>query len=179
MDITIQTARTILKQLTEVDVTEEYVYWLNKKKVNQYLESKFVCHTISSVREFVRKMGSDETNVLFGIFFDHKHIGNIKLGSIDSNHLKANIGLMIGDSGCWGQGIATEVIQAVTLFAFEEKGLKKIDAGCYESNLASKKVFIKSGFEVEGFLKSHVIHDGKREGVWLLGITPEQKEQGK
>ena len=179
MNITIKTSRTILRPLTEKDVTPEYVHWLNDIKINQYLESRFVCHTVLSVRSFVKTMNNDASSYLFGIFIDSKHIGNIKLGSINKNHLRANIGLMIGDSDYWSQGIATEVIRAVTSFAFEDKGIIKIDAGCYESNLASKKVFIKSGFEVEGFLKSHVINDGTREGVWLLGITSEGMEQDK
>jgi [ribosomal protein S5]-alanine N-acetyltransferase len=34
-------------------VTQDYVSWLNDPEVNQYLESRFVTHTLESSRNFV------------------------------------------------------------------------------------------------------------------------------
>ncbi|MCI5157191.1 MAG: N-acetyltransferase [Candidatus Electrothrix sp. AUS1_2] len=166
------TPHTELRPLSAKDVSHKYVSWLNNREINKYLEARFKYHTIAETKSFVEEMNRNPDIYLFGIFINKQHVGNVKLGPIDRNHLLANIGLLIGETDYWGKGVASEVIQAVVTFAFEELGLQKIDAGCYESNIASKKAFINAGFEVEGFLKSHVVSEGKREGAWLLGITP-------
>ena len=64
---------------------------------------------------------------MFGIFLgdEFKHVGNIKLGPINSYHKRAEIGLMIGDKSVWGKGIATKVIRMVTHFGFSELNLLK------------------------------------------------------
>ena len=118
-------------------------------------------------------MKESSSNILFGIFSkrNDKHIGNIKLGSINSFHSRADLGLIIGDKSFWGKGIAFESICLVRDYAFTQLVLQKLYAGCYESNVGSKKAFLKAGFKVEGFLESHVIVDGRREGCFQLGLA--------
>ena len=125
------------------------------------------------VKRFVEEINNDKYNILLGIFIKKsmKHIGNIKIGPINLHHKTAYIGLLIGDNSEWHNGYATESIQAVTKFCFNKLNLMKIVAGCYESNIGSKKAFEKSGYEVEGFLCSHVETDHGREGCWQLGKT--------
>ena len=166
----IRTRRTILRILEVSDVRNHYVDWLNNPEINKYLESRFFTHSLDSTREFVRQMKEDDTVFLFGIFVDNKHIGNIKLGPVLPEHNRANIGLLIGEKEYWGKGIAVEVIKAVVNFAFSELCLEKIDAGCYESHIASKIIFMRAGFSVECLLPGHVICDGKREGIYLFGL---------
>ncbi len=172
----IKTRRTILRILEVADVQNHYVDWLNNPDINRYLESRFVTHTLDSTREFVHQIEEDDTVFLFGIFIDNKHIGNIKLGPVLREHKRANIGILIGERDYWGRGIAVEVIKAVANFAFSELCLEKIDAGCYESHIASKTIFMRAGFSVESLLPGHVICDGKREGVYLFGLLANRKE---
>jgi RimJ/RimL family protein N-acetyltransferase len=100
-----------------------------------------------------------------------RHIGNIKIGPINLNHQIAPIGILIGDKNEWGNGYASEAIQIVTQFGFDKLNLMKIYAGCYESNIGSKRAFEKSGYEVEGFFRSHVKVKNRREGCWQLCIV--------
>jgi [ribosomal protein S5]-alanine N-acetyltransferase len=76
---------------------------------------------------------------------------------------------MIGDKDSWGKGFASEAISMVTQFGFNQLKLAKLSAGCYENNIGSKKAFEKSGYKVEGFLRSHVKSHLGREGVWNMG----------
>jgi RimJ/RimL family protein N-acetyltransferase len=98
-----------------------------------------------------------------------KHIGNIKLGPINIHHNYAEIGLMIGDKDSWGKGFASKSISMITQFGFNQLELEKLNAGCYENNIGSKKSFENAGYQVEGFLRSHVDSVNGREGVWRLG----------
>lgn len=146
-----------LERLKPTDVSESYVSWLNDKDINRYLESRFVKHDIESVRCFVKEMSKNDNNFLFGIFC-HKtsqHIGNIKIGPIDYRYKRAEIGLLIGEKSYWGKNIATEALDIVCNYALETLRLNKVEAGCYASNIGSKKLFLKSGFIVEGVLQQH------------------------
>ena len=171
----IKTARLTLRPLDKAEVGPPYVSWLNDPEVSRFLESRFRKHDLASTREFVRGAAADPACILFGMFFgpESRHIGNIKLSCISGEHHRATIGLMVGEKSMWGRGLATESIVAVTRFAFGELGLKKLDAGGYASNEASRRAFLKAGWREEACLRSHVLCDGRREDQWLVGVIPD------
>ena len=80
-DQIIEGDKIYLRRLTEDDVTEDYVRWMNDPEINQYLESRFSVQTIESTKAFIRSVTNDN-NYQFGIFVKEtgKHIGNIKVG---------------------------------------------------------------------------------------------------
>ena len=155
------------------DISKKYIEWLNDKEVNQYLETRFQVQDNQSCLEFVKRMQEDANEELFAIYTNNnnEHIGNCKLGAINKFHHTAEISFFIGSKSFWGAGYATEVVSHVVQYGFENLGLEKITAGCYESNKGSKKVLIKAGFEVEGFRKGQVAFGSQREGVYNLGIV--------
>jgi RimJ/RimL family protein N-acetyltransferase len=168
-----------LKRLKPIDVTNEYVSWMNDPVISQFLESRHDSHDISSVKLFVETMSKDETNFLFGIFCSRtsKHIGNIKLGPVDYRYKRAEIGLIVGDTNYWGKGIATEAINGVCRYASDILKLNKLAAGCYASNIGSKKLFLKSGFIIEGTFLQHFILKGIPEDCIRFGkILPRKDE---
>ena len=126
----LQGDRIYLRRLTEDDASEDYVRWMNDPEVNQYLESRFCTHTIESTKAFIRSVTNDN-NYQFGIFIKEtgKHIGNIKIGSINHYHRYADIGFLIGEKTYWGKGIATEAIKLATDFAFKSLKLHKLWGG--------------------------------------------------
>ena len=152
-----------LRVLTIDDVSERYVSWMNDQEINQYLESRYTAHDLSSVQSFVAAMYASEDDYLFGIYYREKHVGNIKLGSLSKYYLRADIGLLLGERDCWGKGIATVAIQLVTEWAFQKLKLKRVEAGCYSDNIGSRRAFEKSGFTVEAVLKNRFRLDS---GEW-------------
>lgn len=173
MTIEIETPRLCLRTLGESDVSEKYVGWLNDPEVNRYLETRHSVHTSDSCHEFVRRCNSDESERLLGIFMKESgvHVGNAKLGFINSIHSRGQISLFIGEKTLWGRGLAKEVVVAITKYGFEEAGLEKIQAGCYEGNLSSLRVFLSVGYVVEGFFRSHAVSEsGQRSGCFWMGI---------
>src|SRR5712692_61297 len=130
-DLILEGERLYLRPMRIFDATKEYVQWLNSTKVNQYLESRFVKHSLRSVREYIRNTSRDPNSFFFTIILKSgsKHIGNIKLGPIDWNHKIGDIGIMIGDQDSWGKGYATEAIRIIWNFAFKKLNLQKLTAG--------------------------------------------------
>ena len=168
---TLQAGKCFLMPMTLDLVTAEYVAWLNDSRINRFLETRFAENTLESVEAFVREQLTSKSVVFYGIFSsDERHIGNIKLGPISFDHLRADIGFLIGDEKYWGQGIATAAISALAEFGFG-LGLEKITAGAYETNTGSIKALQKCGFRREGILERQVRQNGVRVGVHLFGLT--------
>lgn len=170
-----------LKELQQADVTEEYVQWLNDPNINQFLESRHQIQTIQSCQSFISNLLSQGDSCFWGVYCkqNDKHIGNIKLDPINGLYHRGTIGLLIGNKNYWGKGIATEAIQLVSNFAFQELALHKLDAGCYASNKGSEKAFIKAGFQVEGVIKDHFIYQNQFEHCILLGKVSEKAKKDK
>lgn len=162
----------LLKVLRLNDVSEPYVAWLNDYEVTKFTEQKYFRHTLESAKTFVSQKFNSEDDLLFGIFFDGTHIGNIKLGPIRFEHMSAEVSYFIGEKKFWGKGIASKCVETVVHFAVTELGLKKINASYYENNIGSAKVLEKCGFVVEGNKISDVIFEDKRIGSVLVGYIP-------
>ena len=169
----IETPQVKLRLLTVDDISERYVRWLNDPSINQFLETRHEEQSSESCHYFVDRCIESPTEHLFGIFngIDDRHIGNAKLGFINQRYLKGEISLFIGDQKFWGKGIGREVVHALTAFGFAQLGLMKIEAGCYEENIASLRTFLRIGYAIEGFSRSSVVSENKRCGIYRLGIV--------
>lgn len=168
----LESSRLILRPLEHGDATQRYVDWLNDPAVNRYLETRHQVQTLGACRSFIEQSNKDPNTHLFGIFLKEtgEHIGNAKLGFINPLYKKAQLSLFIGEQSCWNHGFAGEVVRTLTDFGFNGLGMERIEAGCYEENLASLRVFLKAGYTVEGFMRSHVVSNGVRSGCFWLGI---------
>jgi [ribosomal protein S5]-alanine N-acetyltransferase len=158
--------------LTPEHVGEAYVGWLNDPVVNQFLESRFATHDIESTRRFVEQVYASPDSLLLGIHNEAAggHVGNIKIGPINRYHRTGEIGILIGEKRAWGRGIATAAIRLICDVARNDLALHKVTAGCYATNVGSRKAFEKAGFAVEGTRAQQVQRaDGQREDLVLLG----------
>ncbi len=172
LEKSIETARFELRTLDSSFIGENYLSWLNSEEVNQYLETRFSQQTLESLSSFVQQMLLSENSLLLAIVDKESghHIGNIKLGPINSAHNSAPLGLVIGEKVWWGKGVAKEVISALTDWGFGVLGLDKINAGSYASNMGSIRAFLACGYQEEGRQISQVnLVTDIRDDVVLLG----------
>lgn len=167
-----ESGRLYLRKLTVDDVTRRYADWLNDPDVNRFLETRHSVQSIESCRRFVEEANQDPNSHLFGIFLaeNNVHIGNAKIGFVDQRYKTGQMSLFIGEKTCWGKGYAQEVIKLLTKIGFYDLGLERIEAGCYEKNMASLRAFLMVGYTVEGFFRKKYISDGERCGAFWLGL---------
>ena len=146
-----------LKKINKKNIElKSYVKWLNDKEVNKYLELRFNETTPKDIINFINKNKKNKRTFVFGIFINKnnksQHIGNITLGPINKFHKFGEIGFFIGEKNFWNKGIMSLAIQQIIKIAKKKFKLKKLIGGCYEINEASKKLFIKNKFKLEGKL---------------------------
>jgi [ribosomal protein S5]-alanine N-acetyltransferase len=85
----------------------------------------------------------------FGIFHadDGRYVGETGFTVLDADGSvrTADFGYFL-HAAFWGSGYATEAGRRVVRFAFEDRGVDRIVAGCDRRNAASERVMIKLGF---------------------------------
>lgn len=166
--------RLLLRELEVEDVTDAYVGWLNDAEVARFLETRLSLQNHETVRGFVSAVRGRDNEFLFGVFLEteRRHIGNIKVGPIRAYHRLADVSLLIGARDCWGKGLATEAIAAISRFAFAELGVRKLQASMYAPNEGSRRAFLKAGYQEEGRRREHYLLDGAPCDLVELGLLP-------
>lgn len=161
-----------LRSLSAQDANSNYLSWLQDDEVTKYLEIRFNPPSkTANLVDLILKFNSSPDTLMLGIFLNKNsfHLGNIKLGPINYYHKTAEIGLLIGAREEWGKGRGSEAIDLISNYAFEVLDIAKLTAGCYESNMGSRRAFSKVGFKEEGRLISHNILNNQRENAILFG----------
>ncbi|MCR5701339.1 MAG: GNAT family N-acetyltransferase [Lachnospiraceae bacterium] len=69
-----------------------------------------------------------------------------------------------------GKGYATEATKEVIRYGFDQIGFNKVQISVRSSNIKSKKVIEKCGFEYEGTLRDYFFIDGEYEGRMYYSI---------
>ncbi len=157
----ISSERLLIHPMMTSDVTPQYVAALNDPEVVRWTEARHQRWSTEQVIAYVRSHDHHAT-FLFGIFLkgNGQHIGNIRLFNIHPVHKRAELSFLIFDKSQWSKGYATEAVRAVTHYAFETLKLHRIHADYYALNVGSARVFEKSGYEIEGVFKEHMVVDG-------------------
>lgn len=101
-----------------------------------------------------------------------KRIGSIDIRPYD-DPFRGDMGLWIG-LPFQGKGHATSAVKQVLKYGFEKLGMKKIEAKIFVGNIASRRVFEKCGFQLEGTIRRAEIKRGKFVDEWLFGILKEE-----
>ena len=161
-----------LRTLRPEDATFVYLGWLADPAINTHLEVRFSPpKSVSDLAAFIAESNQSSHTLMLGIFLEenYRHIGNIKLGPIDWNHLVGDLGFLIGDKEQWGKGYASNAIALISNHAFASLGLAKLSAGCYASNEGSRRALLKAGFVEEGRRISQLLIAGFRQDGVLLG----------
>ena len=163
-----------LKEITLSDVNKTYQKWMNDSEIFRFSKQSNKKHSLKQIKEFVLNKKKSKSEFLYKILIyenkKNKHIGNIKLGPINFENKTADISYFIGEKNYWGQGITTEAIKMIINLAKKKFKLKKLQAGHWEKNIASKKVLLKNKFKLEGVLKSQIQTKKGRINRYLYGL---------
>jgi ribosomal-protein-alanine N-acetyltransferase len=166
--------KVILRPLVETDITDTYLSWLNDEEVTMYMESGVFQNNMTGLKSFYDCISKSKNDVMFAIMAGKKHIGNIKLGSINWVHRFADLGIMIGDKESWGKGYGTEACSLLVNYAFKKLNLHKVWLGVYANHEKAIQAYITAGFKIEGRMEKMYNFNGNYVDKVLMGITKEE-----
>jgi RimJ/RimL family protein N-acetyltransferase len=155
--------RIYLRPLSLEDVTERYLDWLRDQEVKAFLEVDGNELSLDDIRSYILAGPASGAYFMYAICLveNDLHIGNVKVGPINSKHLIADLPVVIGDKAFWGQGIAVEAIALGNQIAFAEHGIRKLHGQIYRSNTGSIKAYCRAGWIIEGVIRGRYLVDGE------------------
>jgi ribosomal-protein-alanine N-acetyltransferase len=153
-----------------------YFQWLNDYEVVRYIGRNELLKGISfkEIESYVNNLWENERCSFFAVhdLGTQKFIGTSKISFNTSAALKqgiADIGVMLGDRTYWGQGLASDILRTVSIYAFDQLKARKLTAGGYSVNQAVIKAFLRIGYRVEGVLRKQLLIQGGYSDHILMG----------
>jgi [ribosomal protein S5]-alanine N-acetyltransferase len=138
----------LLKQLRLADAAGPYLKWFSDSLVTRFLSPVDGRMTTERLEAYIADNECAGDALLAGMFLDAgaRHVGNIRLSGIERQFSRASVGIVIGDRGEWGKGVASRAIRALTGFAHAELGIAHLYAGCHTDNVGSIYAFRKASY---------------------------------
>jgi uncharacterized protein (DUF952 family)/RimJ/RimL family protein N-acetyltransferase len=103
-------------------------------------------------------------------------VGSASIDLEPGQKLRADMGLWIG-LPYHGKGYGTLTVRWMVDYGFTRLGLEKIEACIYTGNMASRLIFEKNGFILEGTIRKATLKRGQWQDDWRMGITRQDYQQ--
>lgn len=163
--------RIRLRPEAEADIPN-LVRWFGDPEVTHWLHlSEMPRATIESETErFERHQRDPERRDWIIETLDGVPIGGVSLVGIDPVHLRAELGISIGDSSFWSGGYGTEAIRLTLGYGFEELGLNRVHLIADADNPRAIRCYEKCGFAHEGVLRGHRLRYGKPLDMVMMAV---------
>jgi len=151
-------------KIKKAKISRKWINWLNDPEVRKYSTQK-IKHTYLTQKNFLKNKLKDKSSIIFGVFLNKEHIGNLEITRINHFHKHCEIMYIIGEKKYWNRGLGTLIVKFGVNYVGSKLKLKKIIAGTFANNFSSKKVLKKNGFKIEGRIKNFYSNLGKRKRI--------------
>lgn len=171
----ISSSHITLRALEPADVEKMY-QWENDPSVwpvsgtvvpfSRYTMEQFVTnsqHDIYTSKQLRLAIDKKDHPLISGLT-----IGYIDLFDFDPSHLRAGVGILIGETGERRKGYARESLQLLSKYAFSTLHLHQLYCHIHADNESSIRLFNAAGFVVSGELKHWSLINGTWKNVFLL-----------
>lgn len=135
-------------------------------------------HNLEQEREFFEAVFRDQDTVHLLATVEDEPVGVVALEGIDREVDTAEVNYWIVPSQ-WGNGYATEAVERLIRYAFDQLNLRKTVARVTGFNDGSKRVLEKIGFVEEGVQREQMFVDGEYQDSHSYGLLREEWRDSK
>jgi ribosomal-protein-alanine N-acetyltransferase len=146
----------------------------DNREVSKHLRDRFPYpYGMEQARTFLGWIARQPAQTVWAIEVNGEACGGIGIElHNDVERVSAEIGYWLGQQ-CWGRGIATAALTAVTAEAFKLFDISRIYAVPFADHTASIRVLEKAGYVREGHMRQSAIKDGKiRDQMLFAAYRP-------
>ena len=162
-----------IRPISNIEITKDYISWLNDSEINQFLEVRHQHSTPESVIKYINYTRSSPGCEFFAIFLNtNVHIGNINITSFNVNNIGyAQYGMMIGNMNARQLGLGGLASLMIVEYLFNMPEIRKIECFPIAANEKSWKTTESLGFTREGILRDHdILSNGSFTDTYAYGI---------
>jgi diamine N-acetyltransferase len=138
--------------------------WKSDPILANEIMSEFKIVTEDEVESWINLNSNDKNQVLKGIYYTTENkktiVGVVRLMFIDFESKNAELGIYIGDSNTRGKGIGKKALELIIKLGFKELKLNKIYLKVNSKNENAIKLYLNTGFIIEGKLEDHYYNTG-------------------
>jgi RimJ/RimL family protein N-acetyltransferase len=176
--ITITTDRLILRPLRSPDI--DAVYAACQDPEIPRWTSVPSPYTRDDAQSFVQEITvsgwREDTLYNFGVFTRDGDalagsMGLVRLAQLGAPERQAELGYWTTKEHR-GKGYTVEAARAVCGWAFDSLGVERIEWYAEAGNEGSRAVALRTGFVMEGAIRSKVVHEGTRRDAWAGSLLP-------
>jgi len=168
----IETERLALRNVSAKDAKDMFTY-LSDQDVVQHmgLEPYKSSEEVMEEINWYKSIWENGTGIRWCITLKDEDtvIGSCGFLNMQQKHYKAEIGYELSRN-YWGQGIASEALEAVLAYGFEHLNLERIEALIEPLNTSSQRLVEKHGFLREGLLRHYEYTCGKFDDLYMYSI---------
>jgi len=164
----IETKRLILSE-AKMNDAKELIAIANEPSIAKGLSSFAYPFGEKEANEWLRKVTQEDYKALFLREKSSLKLLGAIIIDISKKHNHATLSYFLAKE-YRNRGLMSEALRAVTHFCFEELDLIRVAAHHFHTNLASKRVLQKSGFELEGIRKKHFKKENEYLDIYDYGI---------
>ncbi|MFC7686535.1 GNAT family N-acetyltransferase [Ureibacillus sp. GCM10028918] len=175
----LETERLILRKINDTDVGSIFKYLSDPEVMKYYgLEPFKSIDDAQGEIAWYHSILKEQTGIRWGITLKgtDEIIGSCGFLNTVSNHYRTDIGFELSKE-FWGQGIASEAINAIIQYAFEHMNIQRIQALIEPLNSASQRMVEKAGFLQEGLLRKYEYTCGKFDDLYMYGLLKEDYDK--
>ncbi|HEY1312446.1 MAG TPA: GNAT family N-acetyltransferase [Steroidobacteraceae bacterium] len=163
--VSFKSRRLAIHPFDEACVSDEYLSWLNDQEVMRFSNQRFRAHSRQSARDYIASFAGT-TNVFLAVRLAEsgRMIGTMT-AYISNQHTTADMGILIGDRACWGQGYGLEAWTTLMHNLFASWGMRKVTGGAARPNMGMVRIMERSGMHLEAVRTRQEIIDGVEQDV--------------
>ena len=121
---------------------------------------------------------NDDKNLRFVIETpDDGPVGLATLVNIDWKNRRATHGIKLVKRENRRKEIGTDTVMAIMRYAFDELQLNRLDGSWFDENVASKTLYQRCGWKVEGRIRKCIYKNGRYRDLDLVGILKEEYDE--
>lgn len=121
---------------------------------------------------YAEKQAADGGRIL-GIWLDGTLVGGVLFPSFDAVAGNCEVGCWLEPSAT-GRGLITRAARVLIDWAFDERGMHRVEWHASTANTASIRVAQRLGMRKEGVLRSCYPHRGERQDMEVWSVLPDE-----
>ncbi|MEM7354132.1 MAG: GNAT family protein [Acidobacteriota bacterium] len=176
---TLTAERVRLRWLTEDDVPALFDIFSNSDVARYwsspvYESQEAAAKLLDEIHDYFRRRNLFQWGVALNE--SDRVIGTCTLADVDADNLRAEIGFAL-HRDYWGGGYISEALTTLFHYAFEDLGLRRIEADVDPRNSPSIRTLERFGFQREGYLRERWQVAGEVQDSLFYGLLAREWRQ--